>query len=116
MRFSRITTIEQHRCNHHTGLRMVELHNVRTDLSNHAEKSWDELSADEQTWWNDVINAIHAADVRLASLDADIRKEVEEEILRRANEFGDLENDAALMNNIIEEVESEEVRNSASDP
>jgi len=95
--YTRTTTIEQVIGTHSaTGLPEVRQHDVVTDLSARADLPWDELADADRDWWNDVLDAVHAVDVRVATL-SPAERVVAEEALTTAGETCDLEDLARSM-------------------
>lgn len=61
---------------------------VVTDLSSRCEHSYDEFSLEEQWLWNEAVELWHESEVRVASLPAELRALVEEEVRRmKASQF-----------------------------
>jgi hypothetical protein len=87
---SHVTTIDQDRGAHHTGLRMTALKDVRTDFGDYYPNDrWDDLSAEEQACRAGVIEQIHKARVALESLP--IGERVEAELYVYDHECDDVE-------------------------
>lgn len=61
---------------------------VVTDLSSRCECGYDELSPEEQWLWDGAVELWHESEVRVASLSAELRAVVEEEVRRmKASQF-----------------------------
>jgi hypothetical protein len=61
---------------------------VVTDLSSRCEWSYDELGPEEQSLWDDAVDLWHESKLRVASLPAELRAMVEEEVQRmKASQF-----------------------------
>jgi len=96
-----ITTIDQHRGDHHTGMRMMELVEIRTQFSDYCQdKRWERMSEHDRDWWAELLADLHAARVELASLDADLRHAAEEYLGQIAGD--DLSDHAATIRRAIE--------------
>lgn len=72
---------------------------VRTEHDGDAG-SWDALPPSERLWWIVTIDELHAARVRLAGASPEVREHVAQNMT-----YGDLADEAALINALIDEAE-----------
>jgi hypothetical protein len=72
-----VTTIDQHRGNHSSGMRYMKLTEVRTEWAGLGD-GWDDMTPDEQEAATATLADIHAAEVELASCDSDVRQRANE--------------------------------------
>jgi len=76
-----ITTVDQHKGDHATGMRIMELATVTTRFSDFSDIRWEALTADDKEWWTGHLADMHAASVELASLDSEHRALAKEWLL-----------------------------------
>jgi hypothetical protein len=95
------TTIDQDMGEHHTGLRIMRLHDVTTRFEDYSQAAWEDLSADDREWWTATLAEIHEAIVELESLPIEHRGRAKEELT--ANTSEDLEGHASVIRRAIEE-------------
>lgn len=103
MSYIRRTTINQRRGDHSPGLHLFEHTDIITDLSGWAECHYEDLTLEDQEWWDTVLDDVHAAELAIASLDADERHAVEEG-LRYARACNDLEDLATHLRDTMDGV------------
>lgn len=78
---------------------------VATSYGDHADgRDWATLLPSERRWWIETLRELHAAEVRLASADAEIREQFEEMI--QTENLDDLEFIPAIYNRILDELEA----------
>jgi hypothetical protein len=77
-----VTVIRQDRGLHHTGLRVDELHDVRTEFADYyGALDWESLTEADRAYCAATLAEIHAATVDLESLDAEHRERAKEYLL-----------------------------------
>ena len=76
-----ISTVDQHKGNHHTGMRVMQLEEIRTDVSDYVPYGeWEALSPQEREDFEGTLETLHDLRVRVAELDYKPRAAVEEAI------------------------------------
>jgi len=92
MSYIRRSTIDQHRGEESPGLHHFALTDIVTDLSGWAECHYEDLTLEDQEWWDTVLDDVHAAELAIGLLDADERHAVEDALLEgdECREAGDL--------------------------
>jgi hypothetical protein len=99
-----VTTVDQHIGNHPTGMREMQLKEIRTSFSDYdPDHLWAELSDDDRETWDSTLADIHAARVEMAELDCDTR-EAAETLLCEATVYGcEVTDEAEFIRNAIAE-------------
>ena len=76
-----INTVDQHVGDHHTGMRMVQLVEIRTDVSDYVPYAeWEVLSPQEREDFERTVETLHDLRLRVAELDYKPRAAVEQAI------------------------------------
>lgn len=93
------TTVDQHIGIHEpTGMTETRLTDIITRFSDYSQESWESLSREDQEWWAEVLEDIHAAECEQANLEPEHRERVAEWLL---DEHHELDNCAPMIRRAI---------------